>query len=552
MPPSDSSSAFSPRTSLRARSTVRRLLLAGGALALLGAGLVHRSVARGDYGGPVRTIGVDLAKPDALVRTRSLSTLPRDLLRVPLFRDLLTEEFVFYYEGDPDRLGLQGTLRRIAYEHDLGWKDDFVAWVLDQPAEVALWRASDGRLRHWLISMARNPLARVVEGTATLALSDRQLTNAGTLSVAGRERTILALEHGGGRTMLLVAAGERVVILSDPGLLLGEDGMPRPGSSAFVTRLLSADSASGGLYGEGFRLDASAEHSIVVSLRYASFGYQRYFPGIEALRFDFGDTSWSTYALFDARSLPASGVRQDDLWTALPADPAACALLPVDWKAGASLLKGPVAGQAAVLAAVEGPAAVCWYAQGHLQAPLFVASLEAVPAGLDSLLQDGFAWAVRGGDGPVRTTRVGQTIRWRREVTVPFAVANAEEEPEPGPLDVTLARRGRFVLFSPDGRLVERALATLRRRYPSVADTLPDGGTTLAVLTPRGLADMAKREALLMLPRGQEPLFRNAAESVLLPRLAAMGRYPARRLVLANTEPRPSGWQPVSWQELAR
>jgi len=205
-----------------------------------------------------------------------------------------------------------------------------------------------------------------------------------------------------------------------------------------------------------------------------------------------------------------------------------------------------------VLAAVRGPAAVCWYAQGLLQAPLFVASLETVPAGLDPLLQDGFAWAVRGGDGPVRTTRVGQTVRWRREVTVPFAVANAEGEPEPGPLDVTLARRGHFVLFSPDGRLVERALATLRRRYPSVADTLPEGGTTLAVLAPARLADMAKRDALLMLPRGQEPLFRNAAETLLLPRLTAVGRYPARRLVLAGAEPRPSGWQAVSWQELGQ
>src|SRR5664279_5446982 len=70
---------------------------------------------------PVNSLKLDLSRPDALIRTQSLSSLPRDLLTIPLARDVLREDFLFYYEQTEDRLGLKGTLRRIAYEHELGW-----------------------------------------------------------------------------------------------------------------------------------------------------------------------------------------------------------------------------------------------------------------------------------------------------------------------------------------------------------------------------------------------------------------------------------------------
>ena len=72
-------------------------------------------------------IDVDFGKPDVLVRTRSLSSFFRDLLKVPIARDLFQEDLAFYYEMSPGRLGLNGTLRRIAYEHNLTWTDRLVA-----------------------------------------------------------------------------------------------------------------------------------------------------------------------------------------------------------------------------------------------------------------------------------------------------------------------------------------------------------------------------------------------------------------------------------------
>lgn len=66
-----------------------------------------------------RQVQLDLTYPDALIDSQSLSQLPRDVLRVPLLRDVLTEDFVAYYEGNEDRLSVAGALRRLAYEQKL-------------------------------------------------------------------------------------------------------------------------------------------------------------------------------------------------------------------------------------------------------------------------------------------------------------------------------------------------------------------------------------------------------------------------------------------------
>ena len=89
-------------------------------------------------------LALDLSAPDALIESRSLAQLPRDLLDVPLLKDALTEDFVFYYQSNADRLGLLGSLRRIAYEHELELQDTLLQELFDQPAQIALWRGRDG------------------------------------------------------------------------------------------------------------------------------------------------------------------------------------------------------------------------------------------------------------------------------------------------------------------------------------------------------------------------------------------------------------------------
>lgn len=538
----------------------RPLIATAGALLLLGAALhVYRAVGRADYSGPIESLSLDLEHPDVFVRTRSLSQLPRDLLKVPLARDLLTEDFVFYYEDDPDRLGLEGSLRRIAYEHDLQWKDDLLSWVLDQPAEVALWRGEDGRLRHWIIALSRPQLVKVLQEVATAAINDRQLSVAGQLTVDGKPADVFAFEYSPNRTVLAAAAGDRVVLLSEPGMLLSGERTFQTAPEALLGGLLSEgpsrpapwreDEPSGG---------AAPEHSVRVRTHYLSFGYQRFFPGFQALRFDFGSGGWSTRVLFDQERLPEAGLREGELWAGVPANPAACALVPVDWQQGQGLLEQAAddgSKPSALAAELSGPGAVCWYAAGRLQAPLFVATLKDARADLQPLFKALFEWAVRAPEsaGPLRVRRrpSGEVI-WQRRLEVPFAALDGEGEPLPGPFEVTLAVKGRYVFFSPDGARVDQALATLAKRYPSLADTLTPDAVTLGVLSPKGLAELGRAEALAMLPRGGEPVFRGAAERLLLPRLEAVSQYPPYRLALAKGAAAPGGWQTVEWQEVRR
>lgn len=535
----------------------RMVVAAFGSLLVVLAGLLlYRSVGRAAYEGPVRSVSLDLTRPDALVRTRSLSSLPRGLLQVPLFRDLLTEDFVFYYEEHPDRLGLKGSLRRIAYEHRLEWNDELIAWVLDRPAEVALWRGGDGTLRYWLVSVTRGELAKVLQEAATVTLKDRYLTLAGPVTVEGKPVDFFAFEYSPRRTLLLGAYGDRVVILSEPGMLLGEDRMPRPEAEKAIAGLLSPDPQRQALFRDAFRLEAEApEHSVVVRTHYLSFGYQRFFPGVEALRFDFGGGGWATRVLWGGEHLEATALRDQALWGALPARAAACALLPVDWRTGQALLDRALEGAGrkpvALAEELEGPAAVCWYPGSRLQAPLFAATLKAPREDLAPLFEAVFDWSV--GPAPAKSgkgTPGAGGGRWQRTLQVPFVGVDSEGRPVPGPLTVTLACRGRHLYFSPDAARVEQALATLEKRYPSLADTLPGPVVTLGILSPKGLAEMGREEALVMLPRGAEPGFRSAAERLLLPRLDAMGKYPSYRLALAQGSVPGQGWQAVEWQEL--
>jgi len=533
---------------------VLSLLLGFGSLAL------YRSVGWAQYAGSFRPLTLDLARPDVLIRTRSLSALPRDLLRVPLARDVLTEDFVFYYEEHPDRLGLKGALRRIAYEHELKWQDQVLAWVLDQPAEIALWRGATGTPTQWVAAVTRRELAQVLQEAATVALKDRQLTVAGKIKVDGQQVELYALEYSAQHTLLIAARGERVAILSDPGLLLTAEREPRPEAEAVLQRLLSADAGRQAVYRDAFLLDADyARHSVAVRTHLLSFGYQRFFPGFEAVRFDFDDKAWSTHALLDGTRLPTNALHDRELWSALPANPAACALLPVDWQRTEPMLAAApeIDGRkpSALAAEMDGPAGVCWYSQGRLHAPLFAATLKAPRDNLAPLFEAVFNWSITtpaDTDAGEPAPPASDEGMWQRTVDVPFAGADDSGRPRAAPMKVTLMRQGRYLLFSPDAARVEQAAAALAKRYPSLAGTLQDKGITLAVIAPRSLSEMAQKEALAMLPAGSEPVFRAAAERQLVPRLAAMKKYPAYRLVLVTPPNGAHRWYAVQWQELRK
>ncbi|MDF7012643.1 DUF2138 domain-containing protein, partial [Escherichia coli] len=138
---------------------------------------------------------------------------------------VLTEDFVAYYEGNEDRLSVAGALRRLAYEQKLDLAETVLKHVFDEPDRVMLWRGPDDKLRYWVLSMQRNGLAKALEAVATVATSDTQLTKvADRLGDSGAP--VYALRLSATRSILIASKGDRLIALSEPGMLLDKDGKP--------------------------------------------------------------------------------------------------------------------------------------------------------------------------------------------------------------------------------------------------------------------------------------------------------------------------------------
>ena len=497
--------------------------------------------------GDVNSLGLDLAKPDALIVTTSLSTLPRDLLTVPLARDLLREDFLFYYEQTEDRLGLKGSLRRIAYEHELAWGDQLLRMVLDQPADVALWRDADGSLKHYAIAVSRSKLTRLIEEAGKVALKDTQMTLAGQLNVDGDKVNVYALQYAYQKTMLFVARGDRMVILSHPGMLYGgsdhKDG--DRASETVIGKLLAADKTKQQLFYPQFHLTPGVNrgHSIAVKADFLSFGYQPFFGALQALRFDFDKGHWQSKVLIDAAKLNKSGYDSRALWQALPYNPAACVTVPVDWPATKALFQRFGASEATTLSdAFNGPAAACWYGSSRLHTPVFVGTLGK---GADAAARDKQLGAVFhalvAGQGEAKKTAAAGVTRWQRTVTTAM-----------GDTTPTLALAGDTVVFSADAALVDQVLAVKAKRAPAAADKLQDPAHVIGLIAPAALAQLIQAEALDTLPAKEEAVLRAAADEHLVPRLNALKKYPPYRMVLKQLPASGVAWQELEWQAVPR
>lgn len=185
---------------LRYALTILVLLVLGFAFYVASPKLLHLSPRK-----PGLSLALD--QPDALIRSASLARLPRDLLQLPVAREVLTEDLVDYYETQEDRLAIAGALKRIAFEHHLSLPDRVLESVFDEEAEVALWRGPDGSLKYYLLAMTRNRLAKLIQFLASALPGDTQLHRVGKLP--GRQIELYALDYGYQRRLLFAAQGDR-------------------------------------------------------------------------------------------------------------------------------------------------------------------------------------------------------------------------------------------------------------------------------------------------------------------------------------------------------
>ena len=523
---------------------------------------------------PVAQLASDklgMSRPDGLLETHSLSQLPKDLLAVPFLKETLTEDFVFYYETHVDRLGLIGSLRRIIYEHDLKLQDSLIEQLFDQPADVALWRGADGRLKDFLLVMDRGGLAKVLEPLAKVALDDSQLSRLSDVKVGADDVPLYQLTYNAGKALLFASHGDKLVVLSNPAKLYDpENGATEePGSVSIkaIAALLNGEK----LFPEAFGLQPRApevKQRLSVNSSVLAMGYQRFIPNFAGLRFDMDDKGWHSFlAMDELDNQPDFDFKP--IWQAMPMGASACVTLPLAAEQQKPLLVKLGADDKVAQALTEhmaGAAGLCWYADSRLYTPLLVASLDDDDsAKLDSDLGNLFGSMVGAYEPnveehafPVVETQNGPVHQWQRQVSSNFGPYKAKEAENPEAISgkafmkVSLARHGSTLLFSLDDKLVDKALGTLDKRFPPMADVVPKDLLIPVYFGPDSMAQLMQQETLDSLPQDMEPVFYNAAQTYLIPKLRTLGGYGKYALTLPEGSEPDGHWQwlPLEWKAL--
>ncbi|MGE8352650.1 MAG: DUF2138 domain-containing protein [Pseudomonas protegens] len=512
-----------------------------------------------------------LSRPDGLLETHSLTQLPKDLLAVPFLKETLTEDFVFYYQAHVDRLGLIGSLRRIIYEHDLKLQDNLIEQLFDQPADVALWRGADGRLKDFLLVMDRGGLAKLLEPLAKVALDDTQLSKLADLKVGGDAVALYQLNYNASKSLAFASHGDKLVVLSNPAKLYDLSAGANDEHGAVSTAALEALLNGDKLFPEAFGLEArkpEVQQRLAVNASVLAMGYQRFIPNFAGLRFDMDAKGWHSYlAMQEQDNQPDFDFKP--IWQAMPMGASACVALPLAAEQQKPLLVKLGAEESVAQALTEhmaGTAGLCWYADSRLYTPLLVASLKDKDnAKLDGDLGKLFGSMVGARESkvperifPVVEQQNGEVHQWQRQVSSNFGQYPAKDAKDPQAItgrsfmQVSLARHGSTLVFSLDDKLVSKALDTLDKRFPPLADVVPKDALMPVYLGPQSLAQLIQQETFDSLPQDMEPVFNNAAQTYLVPKLRTLGGYGKYALTLPEGS-EPNGhwqWLPLQWRAL--
>lgn len=525
---------------------------------------------------------IDLHHPDVLIESHSLSRLPKDLLAIPFLHATLTEDFVFYYQNNADRLGITGSLRRIVYEHELKLRDNLLEMLLDQPASIALWQDKHGKLNHFMAVIKLSGLARLLEPLTRIVADDSQLMvlDFTPLNVAGEPISVYQLRYSGNKTVLFASHGDTLVLFSDSAMLYQQQS-----ESQDATQLVNALLSGNVPWPERFGLlprdqlssnttgPVETAHRILVSANYLGFGYQRMAPALGGVRFEMHPQGWESYlALHGAAVAGNASFDFTPIWNAMPMGASFCMALPVSQDMPEYLLQrvneissgdSPIEKPAPLLA-ITGSSGVCWYPDANLYTPLFVSHLanaNIVDEKIDEQLETLFNKTIGAREKqPVQVvSRLHeQGAWWQREVSSVYGQYPLSESQMPESLlasrffRVSLARHNHILLFSLDDTLVGRALQTLDNNFPPIAESLPAKAVVPVYVAPQALSELFKKEAFSSLPKSLEPIFHNAAQTFLLPKLIALAEQQRYAVVLPADTCIETDWQwiPMNWQGL--
>lgn len=498
--------------------------------------------------------------PDAVIATKSLSSLPKDIISIPILKDLLSEDFVFYYrDSGADWLSFRGALARLAFEEKSDWPTNLLAWLTNGPAEIALWKGADGKLNHFMAVVDQTGVKAMFE-----AIADATGKTADTQLTIDKDSPVLTLNLATDRKVYLAHVENRLFLFSDPKMSIPANGVAR----SVKDRVKSFFGANDNIGVFAPKIGQST-HVVTVSAQYLSFGYQAFFADIKDVQFEFNAGGWQSRILTgsDLKLAEASD------WSQMPRGAAFCAAAPMNKKKIETLVK------LGTWLEKSGPTAVaCWYPGSKFYAPLlavhgnFIELMkheEELKSVFSNLIGSREAiWspaATEGGDPilhwkpklPVTMTKTEKQIVLSREVGGRYGIYPAKSSKAAKQLGsyrffrVQLAVTPETLLFSPDDHLLERGLTTVNGKFPSMAAQLANkGAATSFVLVPDAFSKLAKEAITESLPNSREAIFRSAVGRHLFPNLEKFGKRPLQAANIGASLDEPKGQDGLKWKKI--
>ena len=519
-------------------------------------------------------------EPDIVILTKKVADLPKDLVQNTFLNKVITKETMFYYEDDPRYLGLLGTIRRLAYEHKVELRDSIVKYILSIPAEIALWKSTDGKIRDFLFISNGKILNKNI---LSFYLQFKQITSdkrVGTFSYNGADGYYIEVR---GRELAIWVHKNKLYISNMHPKYFPDKNENK--LKELVTMKFDEDSGSGffsRLYNTHL---GNNKHSIIVASEFLSFGYNYFFPAISAIRLDFRAKNWSLYSLTNPESLKGDS-NISELWKAFPKSAAMCVGLPINSSRVAEIISKYRAltkarleedksveqhGTAQASAENEGdasegsqkaevgfsefekylftneeiatlikhPVGLCWYERSTIYTPLFVAKVSGALKNKDKIkfLFDKFVGGLEKDYeyGEIEESISGDFQSYSRIVSSKYGLHKNSEEMSIDILKfkkyfkINLSFNDKFIIFSPDSKLASLAVAVLSKKTPSISDQLKIKNKNLSyLLNPYGLSQLLDRYIKEVLPSSQESVFRTSIEkhlSTAFKNLSVLGSF---------------------------
>ena len=553
----------------------------------------------------VDAIHIDMAKPDVVIQSDSLNQLPSKLLTIPVIKDILTQEVVFYYQEAPAKQSLQGALQRLAFDHNLRFEDRIIDKMLARKGDVYVWKGHTNKPDHWLFVGNSNAFSTVSEVLAKVALDDSQLTQVDTLKVDGDKIPLYALTYQG-KTGLFAATSERVMFLSDAGMLMDlkskpakalqleakidtdTDGnekvtpLPMPKAEKpegkliseradMVEKLLSKRPENQQTINQGLGLSktAQSQHSVYFSAAMLTLSYQDFMGGFQGSRFEFDGSTWQQAIALKPSLLPNHEWNGTDLFAHMPHNAAFCANTPIEWNSlNTQAKKLPTATDALSLAQFNSPVLACWYAGSPAAAPLFVTKLpkteqrEAQLAALQQVFSDAigvkeythkqrFEVNRKEVQGAVVNERI-VSARYGSHDTDDLPAATAKELSATRYFPVRYAVSGDYVWFSPNGDLVEQAVAVSQQQAPALAEQMQQQNPALLWINGAELAKWMQQQTSAVIAEDSD--MRTVLSQRLTPKLRLISSSGSWQVQADTKGLNPSSnntqWVNVTWQHL--